>query len=152
MSSAASEGRPVAPGTPGPSTYPGQRLGLPAQGRGSVAGWGRRIVALFVDWIASLLVASLFAGSSVMSGHGWQSWLPLGVFWLEASLLTALVGSSFGQLATRVAVVNVEGRQVTLLVAMLRTLLICVVVPPVIYNRDRRGLHDLVARTVTVVR
>jgi uncharacterized RDD family membrane protein YckC len=25
-------------------------------------------------------------------------------------------------------------------------------VPPVIYNRDRRGLHDLAARTVTVRR
>jgi uncharacterized RDD family membrane protein YckC len=26
------------------------------------------------------------------------------------------------------------------------------VVPPVIYNRDRRGLHDLAAGTVTVRR
>ena len=67
-------------------------------------------------------------------------------------MLTALVGSSFGQLATRVAVVNIHGGPVTLLVALVRTALICVVVPPVIYNRDRRGLHDLVARTVTVVR
>lgn len=152
MSSAASDGRPVAPGAPGPSTYPGERLGLPQNGRGSVAGWGRRILALCVDWFASLLVASLLAGPEVMSGHGWQAWLPLGIFWLEASVLTALVGSSFGQLVTRVAVVNVAGRPVSLLVAMVRTFLICVVVPPVIYNRDRRGLHDLVARTVTVLR
>jgi len=41
---------------------------------------------------------------------------------------------------------------VNLLVALLRTLLICLVVPPVIYNRDRRGLHDLAAGTVTVRR
>jgi uncharacterized RDD family membrane protein YckC len=109
-------------------------------------------VALFVDWIASLLVASFLGGQAVMQSHGWESWLPLLVFWVEASLLTALVGSSFGQLATRVAVVNIHGGPVTLLVALVRTLLICLVVPPVIYNRDRRGLHDLVARTVTVVR
>ncbi len=152
MSSAASDGRPAAPGTPGPSTYPGERLGLPPEGRGSVAGWGRRILALCVDWAASLLVASFLAGQGVMTGHGWESWLPLLVFWVEASVLTALVGSSFGQLATRVAVVNVQGRPVTLLVALVRTFLICVVVPPMIYNRDRRGLHDLVARTVTVLR
>jgi uncharacterized RDD family membrane protein YckC len=37
-------------------------------------------------------------------------------------------------------------------VALARTLMICLVVPPVIYNRDRRGLHDLAARTVTVRR
>jgi uncharacterized RDD family membrane protein YckC len=134
------------------SPYAGERLGLPPEGRGSVAGWGRRIVALFVDWIASLLVASVIGGSAVMHGHGWQTWLPLLVFWIEASLFTALVGGSFGQVATRVAVVHLDGRPVSLLVALVRTFLICLVVPPVVYNRDRRGLHDLAARTVTVIR
>ena len=45
---------------------------------------------------------------------------------------------------------RVDGKPVTLLVALVRTLLICLVVPPVIFNRDHRGLHDLVAGTVTV--
>ena len=135
-----------------PSTYPGERLGLPPEGRGSVAGWGRRVAALFIDWFASLAVASLIAGSQVMSGHGWESWLPLLVFWVEASFFTALLGGSFGQLVMRVAVVHIEGGPLSLLVALLRTLLICLVVPPVIYNRDRRGLHDLAAGSVTVRR
>ena len=148
MSTSSSAGRPVAPSA---APYAGERLGLPPQGRGSAAGWGRRVVALFVDWIASLLVAGMFAGSAVQ-GHGWQAWLPLLVFWVEASVFTALLGGSFGQLVTRVAVVHLDGRPVSLLVALARTLLICVVVPPVIYNRDRRGLHDLAARTVTVRR
>jgi uncharacterized RDD family membrane protein YckC len=74
------------------------------------------------------------------------------VFLLEATVLTALAGGSFGQLVLRVAVVRLDRTPVTLLVALLRTLLICLVVPPVIYNRDRRGLHDLVAGTVTVRR
>ncbi len=87
-----------------------------------------------------------------MSGHGWEAWLPLLVFWVEASFFTALLGGSFGQLVTRVAVVHVEGGPVSLLVALVRTLLICLVVPPVIYNRDRRGLHDLAAGSVTVRR
>ena len=34
-------------------TYPGERLGLPERGTGSVARWGRRILALLVDWFAS---------------------------------------------------------------------------------------------------
>ncbi len=87
-----------------------------------------------------------------MTGHGWQTWLPLLVFWLQVSLFTALLGGSFGQLAMRVVVVQLNGRPVSLLVALIRTLMICLVVPPVIYNRDRRGLHDLAARTVTVRR
>ena len=115
-------------------------------------GWGRRIAALFVDWIASILVGLAVLGSAVLTSHGWEAWVPMLVFLLEASLLTTLVGGSFGQLALRVAVVRLDRRPVNLLVALLRTLLICLVVPPVIYNRDRRGLHDLVAGTVTVRR
>ena len=143
----------TSPRTPPPAAeYAGRRLGLPHEGRGSVAGWGRRIAALFVDWIASILVGLAVVGSSVLTSHGWEAWVPMLVFLLEASLLTTLVGGSFGQLALRVAVVRLDRRPVNLLVALLRTLLICLVVPPVIYNRDRRGLHDLVAGTVTVRR
>ena len=134
------------------ATYAGQRLGLPESGRGSVASWGRRILALCVDWFASILVAGAIVGQGVLSSHGWEAWMPLLVFLVEGSLLTPLVGGSFGQLLLRVAVVRLDRRPVSLLVAGLRTLLICVVVPPVIYNRDRRGLHDLVAGTVTVRR
>jgi uncharacterized RDD family membrane protein YckC len=110
------------------------------------------VVALFVDWIACLLVASAFAGSAVMGSHGAESWLPLLVFLVEATVLTALVGGSFGQLLLRIAVVRVDRRPLTLLTALLRTFLICLVVPPVIYNRDQRGLHDLATGTVTVRR
>jgi uncharacterized RDD family membrane protein YckC len=132
--------------------YAGQRLGLPETGRGSVATWSRRILALVVDWFASLLVATAVVGPRVMSSRGWEAWVPMLVFLVEVTLLTALAGGSFGQLVLRVAVVRLDRRPVNLLVALLRTLLICLVVPPVIYNRDRRGLHDLVAGTVTVRR
>ena len=134
------------------ATYAGQRLGLPESGRGSVASWGRRILALCVDWFASILVAGAIVGPGVMSSRGWEAWMPMLVFLVEGSVLTPLVGGSFGQLLLRVAVVRLDRRPVNLLVACCATLLICLVVPPVIYNRDRRGLHDLVAGTVTVRR
>ena len=140
------------PPTPAAASYAGQRLGLPETGRGSVASWGRRILALCVDWFASILVAGAIVGQGVLSSHGWEAWMPLLVFLVEGSLLTPLVGGSFGQLLLRIAVVRLDRKPVNLLVAVLRTLLICLVVPPVIYNRDRRGLHDLVAGTVTVRR
>jgi uncharacterized RDD family membrane protein YckC len=144
--------RPPAPRGPVLQAYAGERLGLPADGPGSVASWRRRVLALALDWVASMLVAAVLAGPAVLSSRGWEAWMPLLVFWLEASVLTALAGGSFGQLALRVAVVRLDRRPVSLLVAVLRTLLICVVVPPVIYNRDRRGLHDLVCGTITLRR
>jgi len=115
-----------------------------------VAGWGRRIVALFVDWVASLLVASLVERwGGVENTNGW---LTLLVFLVEATIFTALAGGSFGQLALRLAVVRLDGRAVTVLHALLRTFLICLVVPPLVFNRDNRGLHDLAVGTITVVR
>ncbi len=152
MSSNSPSSSPGRPARTAESSYPGQRLGLPAEGRGAAAGWGRRIAALVVDWFASILVASAFFGSSVMSSHGWEAWAPMMVFLLEGSLLTALAGGSFGQLVTRIAVVHLDGKPVSLLAALARTLLICLVVPPAIYNRDRRGLHDMAVATVTVRR
>jgi hypothetical protein len=47
----------------GEQEYAGQRLGLPQEGPGSVAGWGRRVAALFIDWFASLLVTRLIGAS-----------------------------------------------------------------------------------------
>lgn len=145
-----------APSSSAAPTYPGERLGLPQSGSGSVAGWGRRFGALALDWVASTLVAVVFFGyqwfGATAGEQGWVGATPLLVFLLEASLLTALAGGSFGQLALRVTVVHVDGRPVGLLEALLRTFLILLVVPPLVFNRDQRGLHDLLVKTVTLRR
>ena len=140
----------MVPQVSGEQEYAGQRLGLPEQGPRSVAGWGRRIGALFVDWVASLLVAALVESwGGVENTNGW---LTLLVFLVEATLFTALAGGSFGQLALRIAVVRLDGRPVTVLHSFIRTLLICLVVPPLVFNRDNRGLHDLAVNTIAVLR
>lgn len=149
MTSASSSPRPGA--LPEPS-YPGERLGLPPEGTGSVAGWGRRVLALGIDWAASMMVAAAFVGTAVWTGRGIEQWATMLVFLVEATLLTALVGGSFGQLVTRVAVIRTTGRPVTVLHALVRTALICLVIPPLVFNRDQRGLHDLAVGTVTVRR
>ncbi|MDQ3615240.1 MAG: RDD family protein [Actinomycetota bacterium] len=144
-----SPSRPAAAEAAGPS-YAGERLGLPEKGPGSVAGWGRRVLALAVDWLASTLVAIAFTGvDGWIEGTAFSESVPLLVFLLEASFLTAVAGGSFGQLACRVTVTRLDGRPVNLLQSLLRTFLICLVVPPLVFNRDRRGLHDLAVGTLT---
>lgn len=150
-----SDSGPSAASAPFPS-YPGERLGLPEDGPGSVAGWGRRFVALAIDWVASILVAAFLFGyewyGATSTEQGWIGTTPLLVFWFEASVLTALLGGSFGQLIMRIAVVRLDSRPLNLLQAMLRTALICLVVPPLVFNRDQRGLHDLAVKSVTLRR
>ena len=141
------------PATSADPAYPGERLGLPEHGPGSVASWGRRIAALAIDWVASTLVAISFTGvGGWLEGTLVSESLPLLVFLAETTLLTALLGGSFGQLVVRVVVVRLDGRPIGVLQAFVRTLLICLVVPPLVFNRDQRGLHDLAVKTVTVRR
>jgi uncharacterized RDD family membrane protein YckC len=130
--------------------WPGQRLGLPEHGSGSVAGWGRRLLALTIDWFGSLMVVGLFLGTDLWSGAGAAQWAPLLVFAIERWLLTSLSGGSAGQLVTRVRVVRTDGSRLDPGRALVRTVLLCLVVPPVVYNRDQRGLHDLAVDSVSV--
>jgi len=85
------------------------------------ATWGRRILALFVDWVSCLAVVE------------------------------GLVAVSCGKLATRVRVVRNDGpaQPVSLLRALLRSVLVALLIPPLL-TFDGRGLHDLAAGTRTV--
>jgi uncharacterized RDD family membrane protein YckC len=109
------------------------------------ASWPRRIAALVLDWAASTLVTIGILGLGDYSRPGSNSsWVVLGVFAVQVTLLTTLVGGSFGQLLVGVRVLTTEGRPLSLLLALVRTLLICVVVPPLVFKPDTgRGLHDL---------
>jgi hypothetical protein len=109
------------------------------------ASWPRRILALVVDWLVSTLVVVGLLGLGRYSDDPASGWYVLGVYFVEASLLTALAGGSFGQLLTGIRVLTEgTGQPLNLLVAMARTLLICVVVPPLVFKPETgRGLHDL---------
>jgi uncharacterized RDD family membrane protein YckC len=115
------------------------------------ASWGRRVLALFVDWFACTLVVSLFTPVYGTTG-GPGSFYVLVLFVVEAAVLTATLGGSFGKLATRLRVVRVvgQGRPVDLGRSFLRQVLVALVIPPLVFRPDRRGLHDLVAGSATV--
>lgn len=115
------------------------------------ASWPRRILALFVDWTASTLVVIAVLGPSGWSESRSSSAFTMGVFIAESTVLTALVGGSFGKLATGLRVVRLDtGRPPDLIRSLVRVLLVCLVVPPVIYKPDGRGLHDLAVGTATI--
>ncbi|MEZ5185798.1 MAG: RDD family protein [Candidatus Nanopelagicales bacterium] len=124
--------------------YKGQRLGLPETGPGSIAGFGRRFVALTIDWLACVLVANLLSTGQP------PAFLPLVVFFVEVALLTALMGSSFGQRIVGIRVVSLEHGRLDPARTALRTLLLCLVVPPLVFDRDQRGLHDRAAGSAAV--
>ncbi|NIZ92660.1 RDD family protein [Kineosporiaceae bacterium B12] len=147
MADAGAKGaRAARDGDPGP--VPGVRLGLPAAGRGSVAGWGRRFLGLLLDWVVASLIARVFVNGLLGPQFG-----PLAVFALMHVLLVSTLGTSLGHFAAGLVVRRLDApRPVGLLRGVYRTLLLCLVIPAVISDADRRGLHDKGAQTVVVRR
>lgn len=133
---------------PGPRRTPEPgRLGRPDTGPGSVAGWGRRLVALAVDWVVAGVVAAWFTRRLADPGSGW---IQLAVFAAEQLLLVGTLGFSIGHRVVRIRVERVDGGWVGPVRAAVRTALILLVVPALIWDRDGRGLHDKAAGTVVV--
>ena len=122
----------------------------PEDGTGSLAGWGRRLLAV-VDWIACLLLVRLFL-PSIEYGTAASSLVTMGFFLAELTLFTWIAGASFGQRLLGLAVVRLDGVRFGLVGAFLRSLLICLLVPPLIWDRDGRGLHDRWLGTAAVRR
>jgi uncharacterized RDD family membrane protein YckC len=119
------------------------------------ASWARRILALVVDWFAcTLVVILLLGGVDQWAGDREAGFYVLAVFVLESALFSALSGGSFGQLATRLRVVSVRTPgsfgPVSLLRSLLRHAMVLLVIPPLVYRPDGRGLHDIAAGTATV--
>lgn len=125
----------------------GEPLGLPATGPGSLAPLGRRVLALCVDWAASWLIAVAIDRNTGRDGA--PTLLPLLVFAIEVALLSWLGGASFGQRLVRIRVVGLHAR-LGGLGALVRTVLVVLVVPPLVWGADGRGLHDRAVGTAVV--
>ena len=105
---------------------------------------GRRFVALLVDWILCLLVSGLFAEPRT------NPWVPL-VLAGEYAFFIGLFAQTPGMFLSRIRCVSVDtGGPVGVFRAGLRGLLLILVIPGLIMDERRRGLHDRAAGTIVV--
>ena len=132
--------------------YPGQRLGLPAEGSGSLAGMGRRAGALVIDWLISYGLAGLglAAGaydSSFLATAVLVIWFVMGV------AAVRLFGFTPGQYALGLQVASIDHRiHVGTGRAAVRGLLIALVIPALFTDTDGRGFQDRLTATAVVRR
>jgi len=147
-------GAPAVVGTEG-DTYPGQRLGMPKRGVGSVAGFGRRLVAVCADWLICLVIAAGLMHYRLGQG-GLGPFKPLAVFVLMNLLLVGTLGFTIGHRLLGIRVVRLDGdspgpgTSPGPVLALIRTVLLAVAIPALIWDRDTRGLHDKIAGTVPI--
>jgi uncharacterized RDD family membrane protein YckC len=129
---------------PTPQAYPGQRLGRPQSGPGSVATFGPRLLAFILDSVMSLLVALLLF-------RPLEQWTVSAVFAVEVLILTAFGGASAGQRVVGMRVVRMsDGDPIAIPAAIVRTALLLLIIPAIIWDADGRGLHDKAAGTVLI--
>jgi uncharacterized RDD family membrane protein YckC len=127
--------------------YRGERLGRPRSGSGAVAGPGRRIGAVFVDgWIANIIALGALAHGDLAKANLYG----LPVFFAVNAVLLATAGTTIGKRLFGLRVVRLDGGRATIPQVLLRTFLLCLVVPAIVWDRDQRGLHDKAVGTVEV--
>lgn len=104
------------------------------------ASWLQRVAALAVDWAAGYGVAYFILRDV---NHEAFAALTLAVFLIQSSVGVTLSGASFGQAVLRLNVRKLNGHPLTFWRALERQALICLVIPPLVFRSDGRGLHDI---------
>lgn len=99
-------------------------------------------MAIVIDWGLALLIAGFaFEG---------DRWATLAIFAVEQALLVGTLGYSIGHRITGIAVRRLAGGPPGPLAGVVRAVLLCLVIPAVIFDADHRGLHDKAMNTVLV--
>ncbi|MFB0632026.1 RDD family protein [Streptomyces sp. AB3(2024)] len=127
--------------------HPGERLGLPRSGPGSVARFGRRLGAVLIDWLGCQLIAyGLITHGNLQAAGNWT----LGLFVVLSILTVGTVGFTPGKRILGLRVIGQDGGRLGVLRVVVRTLLLALVIPALVWDRDGRGLHDRLAGAVQV--
>ncbi|MBF6357153.1 RDD family protein [Nocardia higoensis] len=135
---------PEAEGDPSASEYPGELLGLPRAGAGSLAGMARRIAALFVDWMIAVGITALIV-------QGVNANLTLLIWFVIGVASVTLFGFTPGQYFLRLRVARVDvAAPVGFVRALARQVLLVFVIPALFTDGDGRGMHDRATGTALI--
>jgi hypothetical protein len=124
--------------------WPGKSFGLPESGPRSVPGVARRLAALAIDWAIAVGVSFAFFDYSALS---------IAVVFIIAQALFGLVlGGSPGHLVMGMRMAPIRGGRLGVIAPLVRPFLVMLVIPPMINDRDHRGVHDRLVGTIMVSR
>lgn len=149
---------------PAEGSWAGERFGLPQTGRGSVAATGRRIAGIIIDWLLCTLLASLIVGRPADAGDEAfiasslaHSAVTIALFFLMHVLFVWQMGFTVGHRVLGMGVIDLETKTRPAAAgfrgfvrALVRAVLLLLVVPALMLDSDRRGLHDRAGNTAVL--
>ncbi|MFJ2621419.1 RDD family protein [Glutamicibacter sp. NPDC087344] len=122
--------------------WPGEHLGRPEKGPGSIGRLPSRLGAICIDWALSMLLSWwLFDLGDLAT---------LGLFCLGQIVGVGITGHTIGHRIFGMQVQSINGSAVKPLQGLIRSVLLCLFVPVLIVDKDQRGLHDRLAKSILV--
>ncbi len=95
-----------------------------------------------IDWFPCAVAAQLLTGNPAFSA--------LALFAAVTALSIGVAGRTAGHAAAGLRVALLDGRRAGFGAGVIRTVLLCLVIPPVVYDSDGRGLHDRAVGTIVL--
>jgi len=135
----------------GMSKFPGERLGLPETGPRSIGRVGRRIGAIAIDEMFAIGVAMLVSGNYdffALNTNSNGKFLILVVFFLLQIAAIPVLGGSLGHRLCGLQLATVNGKHPGFWRPVVRSVLLMLVVPAIVWDSDQRGFHDKIAGTM----
>lgn len=108
---------------------------------------GSRLGAVAIDWVGCQLIAyGLITHGNLAATGNWT----LGLFVALAVLTVGTVGFTPGKRILGLRVIGQDGGRLGIVRVVVRTLLLALLIPALVWDRDGRGLHDRLAGAVQV--
>ncbi|TNC21398.1 RDD family protein [Amycolatopsis alkalitolerans] len=136
-----------------PPRWRGERLGLPQDGPGSVAGGSPRLLAFVLDLVLASLLTSLFIRPALQDTAAMQNYnlASIAVWAVITVLPVAFFGFTPGMAAVRIRVARLDGKSmVGIWRAVVRAALTFLLIPAAVRNADGRSWLDRLTNTVVV--
>lgn len=86
-----------------------------------------------------------------MAFFNYDALATLGIFAVAQIVFLVTVGGSVGHMFLGMRLVPIRGGRLGVWQPIVRTLLLCLVIPAVIWDSDQRGMHDRLVGTVLVM-
>ena len=124
-------------------SWPGERLGLPEAGSGSVVGFGPRLGAVLVDLLVATLIGALLNSFVRSPDFASRQGASVGALLIIYTALLPTAGQTFGMRLLKLRVVRLlDGGPLSVGGAFVRAVLVVLTIPALFTDRDSRGWHD----------
>lgn len=134
-----------------PGKWPGEKLGLPESGSGSLASVMRRSGGVVIDWVIVWITAAFI--NMFTSALGDTATLTWFLFIILGTVSAWVFARTPGQAVLKMGVarIDVPGTRVGFGRALVRALLTAFILPAAMADADGRGMHDRATGTSVIM-